>query len=168
MKKQIHREINSEAYFVIEPETAPTETLSSQLDIKHITNEPLDVAKRRLKYKIDRGEYDYFNVVYARKVWDNLIAAKKCVPVEIMERWHTDVLSNFLEKTQEQFLEKFHVEILIRELSGEDRILYIKELYDYLCSDVTRRAASEPLLELPKFVVDEIEDTKLAWNTNAT
>ena len=168
MKKQIHREINSGAYFVMEPEIVPTETLLSQPEIEHITNEPLDVAKRRLKYKIDRGEYDYFNVVYARKVWDHLIAAKKCVPVEIVERWYTDVLSNFLEKTQEQFVEKFHVESLIQELSGDDRISYIKELYDYLCRDVKKRAASEPLLELPKFVVDEIEYTKLAWNTNAT
>jgi len=168
MKKQIHRDIKRAAYFVREHEVALTEPSSSRIDSEHITNEPLDVATRRLRYKIDRGEYDYFNVVYARKVWDHLIAAKKCVPVEIVERWYTDVLSNFLEKTQEQFVEKFHVESLIQELSGEDRISYIKELYDYLCRDVRKRAASEPLLELPKFVLDEIEDTELVWNTNAT
>ena len=58
MKKQIHRETKHGAYFVREPEVAFTKILTSQLDIKHIFNESPDVAKRRLKYKIDRGEYD--------------------------------------------------------------------------------------------------------------
>ena len=77
MKKQIHRETKNRAYFVREPEVAFTKILTSQLDIKHIFNESPDVAKRRLKYKIDRGEYDYFDAVYARKVWDHFMSAGK-------------------------------------------------------------------------------------------
>ena len=90
---------------------------------------------------------------------------KKCVPAEIMERWHTQVLSNFLEKTKEQFVEKFQVESLLQDLSGEERVSYTKELYEYLYRDVKKRAASKPLFELPKFVLDEIEDIQLACRT---
>lgn len=168
MKKQISTEIPSGAYFVKEPKIALYKPLSNQLDIEHITSEPLDVASRRLKYKIDRGEYDYINVVYARKVWDHFRSAKKCVPAEIMERWHTHVLSNFLETTKEQFVEKFHVERLFQDLSGEEKVSYTKELYEYLYRDVKKRAASEPLLELPKFVLDEIKDIELACRTSDT
>ena len=64
-----------------EPKIVLNKPLSNQLDIEHITDEPLDVVKRRLKYKIDRGEYDYLNVVYARKVWDHFRSVKKmCLP----------------------------------------------------------------------------------------
>ena len=165
MKKPIFTGIPSGAYFVKEPKIVLNKPLSNQLDIEHIIDEPLDVVKRRLKYKIDRGEYDYLNVVYARKVWDHFRSVKKCVPAEIMERWHTQVLSNFLEKTKEQFVEKFQVESLLQDLSGEERVSYTKELYEYLYRDVKKRAASKPLFELPKFVLDEIEDIQLACGT---
>ena len=168
MKKQIHRETKNEAYFVREPEVAFTKILTSQLDIKHIVNESPDVAKRRLKYKIDRGEYDYFNAVYARKVWDHFISAERFVPPEIVERWHRDVLSNFLKKIKEQFVEKFQVESLFQELSDEDRILYSEEICDYLSKDVIKRAASEPLLELPKFILDEIDNIEFTCGSNDT
>ena len=168
MKKQIHRETKNEAYFVREPEVATTKILTSQLDIKHIVNESPDVAKRRLKYKIDRGEYDYFNAVYARKVWDHFISAERFVPPEIVERWHRDVLSNSLKKIKEQFVEKFQVESLFQELSDEDRILYSEEICDYLSKDVIKRAASEPLLELPKFILDEIDNIEFTCGSNDT
>ena len=168
MKKQIHREIKSGAYFVREPEVDSTSISLGQLDIEHIINEPLDVAKRRLKYKIDRGEYDYSNAVYARKVWDHFISSEKFVPAEIIERWHKDVLSYFLKKIKEQFVEKFQVESLFQELSDEDRISYSKEICDYLSRDVKKRAANDPLLELPKFILDEINTIYLACDTNDT
>ena len=168
MKKQIHREIKSEAYFVREPEVRLTNISSSQLDFEHTINELPDVAKRRLKYKIDRGEYNYSNAVYARKVWDHFISAEKFIPAEIIERWHKDVLSNFLKKMKEQFMEKFQVESLFQELSDEDRISYSKEICDYLSRDVKKRAANEPLLELPKFILDEINTIHLACDTNDT
>jgi len=166
MKKQIHREIKNGAYFVREPEVALTNILSGQLDIKHIVNESPDVAQRRLKYKIDRGEYDYFNAVYARKVWDHFMSAERFVPPEIVERWHRDVLSHFLKKIKEQFVEKFQVESLFQELSGEDRILYSEEICDYLSKDVIKRAASEPLLELPKFILDEINNIEVTCGSD--
>ena len=168
MKKQIHRETKNEAYFVREPEVAFTKILTSELDIKHIFNESPDVARRRLKYKIDRGEYNYFDVVYARKVWDHFMSAERFVPPEIVERWHRDVLSNFLKKIKEQFVEKFQVESLFQELSDEDRILYSEEICDYLSKDVIKRAASEPLLELPKFILDEIDNIEFTCGSNDT
>ena len=168
MKKQIHRETKNEAYFVREPEVAFTKILTSQLDIKHIFNESPDVAKRRLKYKIDRGEYDYFDAVYARKVWDNFMSAERFVPPEIVERWHRDVLSNLLKKIKENFVEKFQVESLFQDLSDEDRVLYSEEICDYLSKDVTKRAASEPLLELPKFILDEINNIEFTSGSNDT
>ena len=168
MKKQMHREKKSGAYFVREPQLALTNILSSQLGIEHSINESPDVWKRRLKYKIDRGEYEYFNAVYARKVWDHFMSAEKLVPAEIVERWHKDVLSNFLKEIKEQFVEKFQLESLLQELSDEDRILYSKEICDYLFRDVKKRAASEPLLELPKFILDEINNIEFACNTSDT
>ena len=168
MKKQIRREIKSGAYFVREPEVGLTNISLGQFDIEHIINEPPDVAKRRLKYKIDRGEYDYSNAVYARKVWDHFILLEKFVPAEIIERWHKDVLSYFLKKIKEQFVEKFQVESLFQELSDEDRISYSKEICDYLSRDVKKRAANDPLLELPKFILDEINTIYLACVTNDT
>ena len=168
MKKQIHRETKIGAYFVTEPEVAFTKNLTSQLDIKHILNESPDVAKRRLKYKIDRGEYDYFDAVYARKVWDHFMSAERFVPPEIVERWHRDVLSNLLKKIKEHFVEKFQVESLFQDLSDEDRILYSEEICDYLSKDVIKRAASEPLLELPKFILDEINNIEFSCGLNDT
>jgi hypothetical protein len=168
MKKQIHRETKHGAYFVREPEVAFTKILTSQLDIKHIFNESPDVAKRRLKYKIDRGEYDYFDAVYARKVWDHFMSAERFVPAEIVERWHRDVLSNLLKKIKEHFVEKFQVESLFQDLSDEDRILYSEEICDYLSKDVIKRAASEPLLELPKFILDEIDNIEFTCGSNDT
>jgi len=168
MKKQIHRETKNGAYFVREPEVAVTKILTSQLDIKHIFNESPDVAKRRLKYKIDRGEYDYFDAVYARKVWDHFMSAERFVPPEIVERWHRDVLSNLLKKIKEHFVEKFQVESLFQDLSDEDRILYSEEICDYLSKDVIKRAASEPLLELPKFILDEIDNIEFTCGSNDT
>ena len=168
MKKQIHRETKNGAYFVREPEVALTNILTSQLDIKYIVDEPPDVAQRRLKYKIDRGEYDYFNAVYARKVWDHFMSAERFVPPEIVERWHRDVLSNFLKKIKEQFVEKFQVESLFQELSDEDRILYSEEICDYLSKDIIKRAASEPLLELPKFILDEINNIEVTCASDNT
>lgn len=168
MKKQSHIETKIGAYFVREPEVGLTNISLGLLDIEHIINEPPDVAKRRLKYKIDRGEYDYSNAVYARRVWDHFISAEKFVPAEIIERWHKDVLSFFLKKIKEQFVEKFQVDSLFQELSDEDRISYSKEICDYLSSDVKKRAANEPLLELPKFILDEIDTIYVACDTNDT
>ena len=168
MKKRIHRETKNGAYFVTEPEVAFTKTLTSQSDIKHILNESPDVAKRRLKYKIDRGEYDYFDAVYARKVWDHFMSTERFVPPEIVERWYRDVLSNLLKKIKEHFVEKFQVESLFQDLSDEDRILYSEEICDYLSKDVIKRAASEPLLELPKFILDEINNIEFSCGLNDT
>ena len=52
MKKQIFSGIPSGAYFVKEPKIVLNKPLSNQLDIEHITDEPLDVVKRRLKYNM--------------------------------------------------------------------------------------------------------------------
>ena len=96
------------------------------------------------------------------------MSAEKLVPAEIVERWHKDVLSNFLKEIKEQFVEKFQLESLLQELSDEDRISYSKEICDYLFRDVKKRAASEPLLELPKFILDEINNIEFACNTSDT
>ena len=71
------------------------------------------------------------------------------------------MLSNLLKKIKEHFVEKFQVESLFQDLSDEDRILYSEEICNYLSKDVIKRAASEPLLELPKFILDEINNIEL-------
>ena len=55
MKKQIFTGIPSGAYFVKEPKIVLNKPLSNQLDIEHIIDEPLDVVKRRLKYKVSKN-----------------------------------------------------------------------------------------------------------------
>ena len=57
---------------------------------------------------------------------------------------------------------------LVQELSDEDRILYSEEICDSLSKDVIKRAGSEPLLELPKFILDEINNIELTCGTNDT
>ena len=96
------------------------------------------------------------------------MSAQRFVPPEIVERWHRDVLSNLLKKIKEHFVEKFQVESLFQDLSDEDRILYSEEICDYLSKDVIKRAASEPLLELPKFILDEIDNIEFTCGSNDT
>ena len=96
------------------------------------------------------------------------MSAETFVPPEIVERWHRDVLSNLLKKIKEHFVEKFQVESLFQDLSDEDRILYSEEICDYLSKDVIKRAASEPLLELPKFILDEIDNIEFTCGSNDT
>ena len=78
------------------------------------------------------------------------------------------MLSNLLKKIKEHFVEKFQVESLFQDLSDEDRILYSEEICDYLSKDVIKRAASEPLLELPKFILDEIDNIEFTCGSNDT
>ena len=166
MRKVLHQNTQVSAYFVREPKLISPINVSREFNTQQSADETPHAARRRLKYKIDRGEYDYSNAVYARKIWDYFVKAEKCVPSKIIERWHKDVLTNFLEKTKQQFIEKFQLESLLQELSNEDGVLYSTEICDYLFRDIKKRAASEPLLELPKFILDEIKSIELACNTN--
>ena len=137
-----------------------------KVDIEQNDNETPDVAKRRLKYKIDRGEYKFFDAVYARKVWDLFGAEEAGVPFEIVCKWYKEVLSPFLEKTKEQFAEKYCIEELMQQLSDDDKISFYAEIYDHLFGDLRKRAADEPLLELPKFILKEIENFKARFETD--
>ena len=76
---------------------------------------------------------------------------------KIVYRWYNEVLSPCLEKTKEQFTEKFYLEELLQQLSDDDKISYAKEIYNHLFKDLRKRATREPLLELPKFILKEIE-----------
>tara|TARA_Y100001960_G_C14552533_1_gene766513 strand:- start:111 stop:623 length:513 start_codon:yes stop_codon:yes gene_type:complete len=157
MKRLIYRKKLDTAYFVRDPKVIDRPIPSRQIDIEHNDDETPDVAKRRLKYKIDRGEYNFFDAVYARKVWDLFEAEGTSVPPKIVYRWYNEVLSPCLEKTKEQFTEKFYLEELLQQLSDDDKISYAKEIYNHLFKDLRKRATREPLLELPKFILKEIE-----------
>ena len=161
MKKQIHRETKNGAYFVREPEVAFTKILTSQLDIKHIFNESPDVAKRRLKYKIDRGEYDFSAAVYAKKVLIYFETGESLVPQKLVDRWITDVVFPLFEQTNKRFTEKYSVEALTQKLSDCERRSFAKEIDDYLLNDLERRSTIEPLAELPKFVLSAIDEYEL-------
>ena len=164
MKKQIHKETKSGAYFVREPEVAFTKILTSQLDIKHIFNESPDVAKRRLKYKIDRGEYDFSAAVYAKKILDYFEIGERLVPQKLVNKWIVDVVFPLFEKTKEQFTEKFFLEALTQNLSDCEKESFSKEINDYLLNDLEKRSTNEPLLELPKFVLNAIDEYEMESN----
>ena len=164
MKKQIHRETKNGAYFVREPEIAFTNTLTSQADIKHVVNESPDVAKRRLKYKIDRGEYDFSAAVYAKKILDYFETGERLVPQKLVNKWIVDVVLPLFEKTKEQFTEKFFLEALTQNLSDYEKESFSKEINDYLLNDLEKRSTNEPLLELPKFVLNAIDEYEMESN----
>ena len=166
MKRPINRRKIDTAYFVREPEVVDKIIPSRKVDIEQNNNETPDVAKRRLKYKIDRGEYNFFDAVYARKVWDLFDAEATGVPTGIVCKWYKEVLSLFLEKTKEQFADKYCLEELLQQLSGDDKISYSTEIYDHLFRDIRQRAADEPLLELPKFILKEIENFRVRFETD--
>ena len=166
MKRPIYRKKIDTAYFVREPEVADKVMSSRKVDIEQTDNETPDVAKRRLKYKIDRGEYNFFNAVYARKVWDLFDSEVTGVPPEIVCKWYKELLSPFLEQTKEQFAETYCLEELLQQLSDDDKIAFCKEIYDHLFRDLRKRAADEPLLELPKFILKEIENFKVRFETD--
>ena len=166
MKRPIYRKKIDTAYFVREPEVADKVISSRKVGIEQNNNETPDVAKRRLKYKIDRGEYKFFDAVYARKVWDLFGAEEAGVPPEIVCKWYKEVLSPFLEKAKEQFAEKYCIEELMQQLSDDDKISFYTEISDHLFRDLRQRAAYDPLLELPKFISKEIENFKARFETD--
>ena len=88
------------------------------------------------------------------------------MPPEIVCKWYTEVLSPFLEKAKEQFAEKYCIEELMQQLSDDDKISFYAEIYDHLFGDLRKRAADEPLLELPKFILKEIENFKARFETD--
>tara|TARA_B100001121_G_C18568056_1_gene563664 strand:- start:205 stop:711 length:507 start_codon:yes stop_codon:yes gene_type:complete len=158
MKKQIHRAVKNRAYFVREPEVALTDISRSQLDVEHIFNESPDVAKRRLKYKIDRGEYDFSAAVYAKKVLYCFETGESLVPQKLVNKWIVDVVFPLFEKTKEQFTVKFSLEALTQNLSDYEKESFLKEIDDYLLNDLEKRSTNEPLPELPKFVSNAIDE----------
>ena len=166
MKRPIYRRKIDTAYFVREPEVVDKIIPSRKVDIEQNDNETPDVAKRRLKYKIDRGEYNFFDAVYARKVWDLFDPEVTGVPPGLVCKWYKEVLSPFLEKTKEQFAEKYCLEELLQQLSDDDKISYSTEIYDHLFRDIRQRAADEPLLELPNFILKEIENFRVRFETD--
>lgn len=146
------------AYFVRDVEVLDPVRLWDSTDVEINIDESLDVAKRRLQYKIKRGEYDFSAAVYAKKVLDCFGSGKRAVPQKLVDRWVSDVVSPLIEKTKENFAEKFSLEKLTRNLPDCEKRSFSQEINGYLLNDLERRAKAESLLELPKFVMNAIEE----------
>ena len=158
MKEPSRRTTKETAYFVRDVEVLGPVKLWDSTDDEINIDEPLDVAKRRLQYKINRGEYDFSAAVYAKKVLNCLGSGKRDVPQKLVDRWVSDVVSPLIEKTKENFAEKFSLEELTQNLPDCDKRSFLQEINGYLLNDLERRATAEFLPELPNFVINAIED----------
>ena len=158
MKERSRRTTKKTAYFVRDVEVLDPVNLWDSTDVKVNIDEPLDVAKRRLQYKINRGEYDFSAAVYAKKVLDCFGSCKRVVPQKLIDRCINDVVFPLIEKTKENFAEKFSLEKLTQNLPDCEKRSFSQEINGYLLNDLERRATAESLPELPKFVMNAIEE----------
>ena len=70
----------NKAYFVKGPEISSKDFVLAVTDNEVSRKEAPNIAERRLKYKIDRGEYNYADATFARKVWYLLNDKNSAVP----------------------------------------------------------------------------------------
>ena len=152
MKRRLSWDTKSRAYFVKDPEVVDT-----SLPIMPIKNEPIrdespDITERRLKYKIDRGEYYFADAIYARKVWNLMNEINPKVQPEVRKRWYEEILVVFEEKAAILFAEKYKLREIFRVLPETERCQRCKYLNEYLMRDIKKRALTEPLKSLPIFL----------------
>ena len=167
MKKRISWNTTNKAYFVKGPEISSKDFVLAVTDNEVSRKEAPNIAERRLKYKIDRGEYNYADATFARKVWYLLNDKDSAVPLEICQRWYEEILIVFEEKTEREFFEKFKLRDVFWSLSKEEKARCFKDLKDYLENDLKKRAQADPLKELPTFLSKQIEEYKIEKNAAA-
>ena len=158
MKAITQRTNGNNAYFVREPEIIEIKAAPAQLETELARDEPWDITKRRLRYKIDRGEYQFTDWLYAQRVWDLIETKKIEIPERFSKRWHDDVLLVLRDQTEKNFRIKFSLEDTLQSLPKEDRDSSQREIENYLRGDLERRAAVDPLNDLPGFLIKVLEE----------
>ena len=152
MKRRLSWNTKSRAYFVKDPEVVDTSLPIIPIKKEPMRDEPPDIAERRLKYKIDRGEYYYADAIYARKVWNLINEINPKVQTEVRKRWYEEILVVFEEKAAILFAEKYKLEEIFSVLPETERCRRYKYLNEYLMRDLKKRALAEPMGSLPSFL----------------
>lgn len=168
MKKRISWNTKNKAYFVKGPEISSIDSVLAVTDNEVSRQEDPDIAKKRLKYKIDRGEYNHADATFARKVWYLLNDKNSAVPLEISQRWYEEILVVFEEKTGREFFEKFKLHDVFWSLSKDEKVQCYNDLKTYLENDLKKRAQADPLKELPTFLSKQIEEYQIEKNAAAS
>jgi len=151
LKKPIQRNVTNSAFFVREPEVSTLDTASTEIKTEIDREETPDVTMARLKYKIDRGEYNLAKTVYAQQVWNIILDRKDEVPDNVRNRRYNDVLWGMRTKTNTAFDTKFEIKEVL------DISAYTK-IHQHLRKDLKNRALVEPLLQFPNDLVKEITE----------
>ena len=151
LKKPIQRNVTNSAFFVKEPEVSTLDTASTEIKTEIDREETPDVTMARLKYKIDRGEYNLAKTVYAQQVWNIILDRKDEVPDNVRNRRYNDVLWGMRTKTNSAFDTKFEIKEVL------DISAYTK-IHQHLRKDLKNRALVEPLLQFPNDLVKEITE----------
>ena len=151
LKKPIQRNVTNSAFFVKEPEVSTLDTASTEIKTEIDREETPDVTMARLKYKIDRGEYNLAKTVYAQQVWNIILDRKDEVPDNVRNRRYNDVLWGMRTKTNTAFDTKFEIKEVL------DISAYTK-IHQHLRKDLKNRALVEPLLQFPNDLVKEITE----------
>ena len=150
LKTRIQRDFKKTAYFVKEPEISVQTPQTSELKTEVNREETPETIMMRLRYKIDRGEYNHAETVYAQKVWNLITDKSELVPENIKQQWKTGQLKRLQTKTALDFDRKFNTQKLLASHLYE-------EIHQYLKNDLKRRALIEPLIQFPNDLIREIE-----------
>ena len=152
MKRRLSWNTKSRAYFVKDPEVVDTSLPIMPVKKEPIRDESLDITEKRLKYKIDRGEYYFADAIYARKVWNLMNETYPKVQPEVRERWYEEILVVFEEKAAILFAENYKLREIFSVLPETERCQRCKYLNEYLMRDLKKRALAEPMKSLPSFL----------------
>jgi len=150
LKKRIQRDFKKTAYFVKEPEISVQTREALELKTEINREETPETIMMRLRYKIDRGEYNHAETVYAQKVWNIITDRSEHVPENIKQQRKTEQLKRSQTKTALDFDNKFNTQKILNSHLYE-------EIHHYLKNDLKRRALIEPLIQFPNDLIREIE-----------